>query len=317
MYKTGIWQSVPAHQLQSARVRDITSYRLLRDVSEKSDAVETFETIVRHLRLSSGIYRSTYAQRFRDLDPQVNAILERVFRGVTIEVQDWAASDCLASAEWTASLWPIFPSARLIASDILLSLIEVSGHGGKDAYILEPDGAPLQYIRPPFVVSLQKPIPLYYPLNRLVAARARRDLPEVQTVIEKWQTGDRSAASLWTVQEISLVHPLARRLAAGDTRFQIRTHSVFKRLPRACHVLRTMNIFNRGYFDESRLRLGVRCAFDSLIEGGIWVLGRTREEARPPSHSVSIFQRTGRALTLLNRINGGAEIDSVVLGAKF
>ena len=324
MYKTGIWHLVPARQLQNPRTRDVTSYRLLNEVAVDKgaghpEADEIFESIVRHLRLSSGIFRSTYRQRFSDLDPIVNGILHEVFGGANVEVHDWAASDCLASAEWASALWTMFPSARVIASDALLCLTEVSRRDGKEAYILEPDGTPLQYIRPPFVVSLQKPIPAYYPVNRVLASRAKRGLAEAQEASRQYQLS-RELHREWKVGEINLIHPRARRLAAQDTRFEARNHSVFAALPSPCHAIRTMNIFNRGYFEESQLRRGARCVFDSLVEDGIWVVGRTREEMHPPRNSVSIFQKVGQkvgqkpgAFKLLHRQNDGSEIESLIL----
>jgi hypothetical protein len=313
MYKTGIWRLVPARQLQKPSMRDVTSYQLLKDVAgSDSKAEEIFETIVRHLRLSSGIYRSTYRRRFADLDPVVNAILQEVFARPTLEAHDWAASDCLASAEWAESLWTIFPSGRMIASDMLLSLIEVSCKERKEAYVFEPDGTPLQYIRPPFVVSLQKAIPGYYPVNRVVAAWGRRGLREPQEAARLGRVL-KGAERRWNVEEINLIHPLARRLAAKDSRFDARFHSVFAPLPSPCHVVRTMNILNRGYFGESRLRLAVNCVLDSLVDGGIWVVGRTREETLPPCNSASIFQKAGRTFNLLRRLNEGSEIEALVL----
>ena len=313
MYKTGIWQLVSASRLQNPNTRDVTSYQLLKQVGKNAEyqpeAEEIFESIVRFLRLPSGIFRSTYRQRFAGLDPMVNTILQEVFPQGALEVHDWAASDCLVSAEWAESLWPAFPSARVTASDTLLNLMEVSR--GSQAYVLEPDGTPLQFIRPPFVVSLQKPIPSYYPVNRLLAARARRLLRQAQQALRLHQ--QKQPHTPWEVEEISLIHPLARRLAAQGPRFEIQQHSVFKPLDSPCHAIRTMNIFNRGYFDELTLKTGAASVFDSLIEGGIWVVGRTTEETRPPRNSVSVFQKSGSAFKLLKRINGGSEIEDLVL----
>src|SRR5215831_11156892 len=112
MYKTGIWRLTTAAQLRDQNAADIISYQLLKEDSE-----EVFEAIVKHLRLSSGIFRSTYAQRFADLDPLINRILRGAFSRSDLEVHDWAASDCRVSVEWAASLWALFPEARVIASD--------------------------------------------------------------------------------------------------------------------------------------------------------------------------------------------------------
>jgi hypothetical protein len=302
MYKTGIWRLTTAAQLRDQNAADIISYQLLKEDSE-----EVFEAIVKHLRLSSGIFRSTYAQRFADLDPLINRILRGAFSRSDLEVHDWAASDCRVSVEWAASLWALFPEARVIASDLLLGLTEVTRKGSRQSYILEPDGTPLQYIQPPFVVSLQKPIPAHYPLNRWLASRAKRRVPEAQAAARD------GSSSNWRVDSISLIHPSARRLAAADSRFEVRAHSVFEPPMKPADVIRTMNIFNPGYFSEDRLRSGAACVERSLRNGGIWIVGRTTEETRPAHNSVSVFQKTAQGLALLERLNGGSEIEELVL----
>jgi hypothetical protein len=132
--------------------RDVSCQLLKNSVDYTPQTAADFEFVVRNLRLSSGIYRRTYPGRFADLDVAVNATLLEVFGNSTIEVHDWAASDCSVSAEWAESLWALFPAARFVASDILFHLVEVSKRQGTEAYILEPDGAAVQYIRPPLVL---------------------------------------------------------------------------------------------------------------------------------------------------------------------
>lgn len=315
VFRTGIWRLVPLKRLQDPNCADIVSYQLLTDPSlddpaRQQEAERTFEAIVKHLRLSSGIYRSTWPNRFADLDPVVTDILRDIYgSGAAIEVHDWAASDCRVSAEWAASLWKDFREARVIASDLFLWLAEVSR--GREVYIFEPDGTPLQYVRRPFVVPLQKPIPVHYPLNRWLRSRANRDLQEAREAA----LGAEKKTS-WTVRAISLIHPAARRLSATDPRFEVRRHSIFTRLSEPCHAVRTMNIFNRGYFSEERLREGAGCVADSLVDGGVWILGKTTEDTRPALNSVSIFQKTGASWKLLRALNGGSEIEQLALSPR-
>jgi len=312
MFKRGIWHLPSVSRLQNPHLADVVSYQLLKDPvledpERQREAELLFEGIVKHLRLSSGIYRSTYPNRFADLDPVVNGILADIFgSGAAIEVHDWAASDCRVSAEWAAVLWDVFPRARVIASDLHLNLLEVSCN--REAYIFEPDGTPLQYIRPPFVIPIQKPIPPYYVVNRMLVSRALRKLPHAREAALGI-----SKQSSWTVKPITLIHPSARRLAATDARFEVHRHSVFELLPRKCQVIRTMNIFNLVYFDQQRLRSGAACVFDSLAEKGVWVLGKTTADTRPSLNSVSIFQKSEGALKLLQRLNRGSEIENLVL----
>ncbi|MGA8029553.1 MAG: hypothetical protein WB992_20615, partial [Bryobacteraceae bacterium] len=59
---------------------------------------ELFERLTPHVRLSNGVYRTTYAQRFRNLDPMVNAVLIENFPSETgLRIEDWAASTGLTS----------------------------------------------------------------------------------------------------------------------------------------------------------------------------------------------------------------------------
>ncbi len=318
MLKFGLHRLPPSENRRVRQgFRDV-SCRLLKESADYSPQTSAdFEFVVRNLRLSSGIYRRTYPGRFADLDVAVNATFVEVFGNSPIEVHDWAASDCSVSAEWAASLWHLFPAARFVASDILFHLIEVSKNEGQEAYILEPDGAAIQYIRPPFVLSLQEQIPWYYPVNSWLASKAKHRLDEIRKILNRCQwPGDENAVlhfPPWTLQQVSLIHPRARFMRASDSRFEIRQHSVFAPLPAPSNAIRTMNIFNRGYFNESKLLQGIHAVFDSLSDGGIWIVGRTTEETRPSKNRASIFQKRGPSFFLRSRLNGGAEIEDLIL----
>lgn len=316
MFRTGIWRPSALKELEMSRRFRPVSYRLLKDVSpEDPDSIQLFEHIVRWLRLSSGIWRTTYPERFADVDSEVNRMLPKIFSDRPIDIHDWAASDCLASAEWAEKLVQLHPGARISASDLMLHLVEVSC--GPETFIVEPDGTPLQYVRPPFVISLQERLPFFYPVNRLLAARALARTGTIRKVLQqcRWpESGAQTVLTLppWTMERISLIHPRARQLWASGSGFDIRTHSVFTALASPCQVIRTMNIFNRKYFGEPMLRQGIRAVYESLEEDGIWVIGRTVEEKRPTRNCASIFQKTGGAFRPLFQLNGGSEIDTLV-----
>ena len=197
MFKFGLHRLPPSENRRVRQGFQDVSCRLLKNSADHSPQTSAdFEFVVRSLRLSSGIYRRTYPGRFADLDVAVNATLVEDFGNSAIEVHDWAASDCSVSAEWAASLWDLFPTARFVASDILFHLIEVAKAEGNEAYIVEPDGAAIQYIRPPFVLSLQAPIPWYYPVNFLLASKAKRSLDEIRSVLSQCHWPDDENAAL-------------------------------------------------------------------------------------------------------------------------
>src|SRR5438105_10688530 len=147
-------------RLRNYLTKDHVSLQLLRtSIPATPREIALFEAIMQQMRLASGVYRTTFPGRLRDLDRFVMELLGRRYdRQTALEVHDWAASDCLTSAEWAESLFERFPNAHLHASDLTLFLLELGLPNG-GAFILEPDVEPLQYLPPPFVIRLNPPEP--------------------------------------------------------------------------------------------------------------------------------------------------------------
>jgi len=81
-------------------------------------------------------------------------------------------------------------------------------------------------------------------------------------------------------------------------------------------VIRTMNIYNRAYFSEDRLREGVRAVLSSLKTDGMWIVGRTADEAAT-SHNATIFRKQdGGTLEIIERVGLGSEIEELALRAS-
>ena len=149
------------------------AYNLLR-VSDHPTAEEirTFEDICFTLRVSNGTWRTTFRDRFQDVDEKALSLMESSFsREASIDIQDRAVSSALTSAQWASRVFQIFPDAHFEASDLMTELSEMSPAPG-EIYITEKDGTPLQYVRPPFVVALNYPESWRNPVLRFVAARA-------------------------------------------------------------------------------------------------------------------------------------------------
>jgi len=281
-----------------------------------------FEKLMPHVRLSSGVYRTTYRQRFRGLNPVVNNVLRSSFSpSQQLRVEDWAASDCLTSAEWASELFPLFPHLEFAASDLLLFLLEVKRKGRDERFILEPDGTLLQYVRPPFVVRLGQPEPKVFLANWLLARSARNkwtrmrqslQLPSSPTLTEETAT----EANGWEIRKLPLVHPEALQLARHDSRFSVRSHSAFNQAEQVCNVIRTMNIYNRAYFSEDRLREGVRAVLSSLASDGLWIVGRTADEAARSHNATILRKREGGTLEIIERVGLGSEIEELALRAS-
>lgn len=272
------------------------------------DDVQRFEEISYRLRTSNGTTRMTFRNRMPDVDELARQLICHSYRAdKEFVVQDRAASTCLTSTEWARQLLTVYPRMHFEASDMLLYLFRVSLPDGS-AYIVEPTGQPLQYIKPPFAVCLSPREPLRYPLNHLVVARAKQKFRGL-SISEELSTP--SGHDQYQIDRISCVHPEALTLQNENPRFTVRVRSVFERTP-GVEILRTMNILNLAYFPTPRLIDGIQSAFLTVNPGGIWIVGRTHEE--DSKNHVTFFRRTEESWEILGRIGNGSEIEKLVMG---
>lgn len=332
MFKPGVWKRATflaappsgtvgrlLHRVAHSRV---SLHLLAIPDPPSSEDVALFEKLMPHVRLSSGVYRTTYRQRFRALNPVVNNLLRQSFSpSQNMRVEDWAASDCLTSAEWAQELFPLFPHLELVASDLLLFLLEVKREGSSNRFILEPDGTPLQYVRPPFVVRLTQPEPKVFLFNWLLARKARSVWKRVRSSIQLPSSSSLGEDALgnangFEIRKLPLIHPEALGLAKRNSRFFVRSHSAFEQSDQPCSVIRTMNIYNRAYFSEDHLREGVRAVLGSLANNGLWIVGRTEDEAAT-THNVTIFRKgESGVLDVVERVGRGSEIEELAVRAS-
>ena len=317
MWKSGICSLRETRQKTTffGRLRPV-SLHILREIDALNPAhVALFEEIVRDLRLSSGIYRTTTRSRFAWLDAAVQPLVSDSLREVDVlRVEDWATSDGLAAMEWAQSLSAMNLRMEMTASDLFLSLVECARPDGR-VWIAEPDGRLLQFVQPPFVVSLREREPAAYPVHRFIAARAMRAVGSLQPALRgiAWSSPlDETTheSGEWRFRQIPLVHPEARVFCRTHPWFRMALHNVFTARRPTVHVIRSMNILNRGYFDIETLRSGVRAAFESLVEGGLWIVGNTGNLANA-QRNASIYVRQGTGLALKERIGKGSEIDEL------
>jgi hypothetical protein len=313
MLRFGIYNEQQYRRAGSRR-RDLgaqVAYTLLDVGSDPSDErISMFEDLCFRLRTSNGTFRTSFPQRFVDLDAAASRWMSELFAPeIAIQIQDRAASHCLTSHDWAQRVFAVHSRAEFEASDLVLCLYELSLASG-ETYIVEPSGEPLQFIRPPFVLSVSHREPRRYPLNLWLGVRARQRFARL-ALPQGWMQSE--AGPGYRVRRISCVHPRAAALAVRDPRFRVRTRSVFEVTPQACDVLRTMNILNRAYFSEDELESAVNAAFDSIRTGGLWIVGRTWEEDF--SNHATFFRRRDNAWQILGRIGNGSELEQLALAA--
>jgi hypothetical protein len=291
--------------------RQCISYGLLRHASDSDVGRELFETVVWDLEFSSGICRTTRANRFTDADDLLLSLLED--RGAPAEVHDWAASDCGSSCELAGKVFERFPAARVTASDITFHIVSARDARGREEFFFEESGDPLQYVSPPFVIPLNRPAPRLGVVNRVMRSRALERAREIARGFPPPED-DSAGPDGWRFSRLSLVHPSAAALAAADPRFRIAVHSIFERLEIRVDVIRTMNILNRCYFSDGRIAAAAGAVFHSLREGGLWMVGRTGGDGR---NSASVFEKRETRFEQVAELNGGSEAAAIAREAVF
>jgi hypothetical protein len=297
----------PERRFAGARV----AYNLL-DIGEHptDEEIRVFEDISFTLRTSNGTFRTSFRNRFRDVDEVAIRWMRELWPADSpLSIEDRAVSHGLTSCEWAERVFEAFPDSRFEASDRLTCLLELTLESG-EVYIVERDGTPLQYVKPPHVVSVHGPESWRNPWLRMVAARAGKRFAELKLPAGWMET---SGGAGFKVRPISCIHPRATALLATNEHFQFRVRSVFDLTVPGCDVIRTMNIFNRQYFPDEQLREGANAVFASLRNGGLWIVGRTLEGDF--SNHVTILQRKEGAWEIRERIGKGSEMEDVALGA--
>jgi hypothetical protein len=323
MYKLGIWREKDLmHEKTWFGTSKPLAYTLLNVSGPILECdCKRFERVIRTVRLGSGVFRTTHSKRFADVDPVVQSILENTYApNRAVRVCDWAASDALASLEWADTVFAHYPFATMEASDTVLHLVEAS-NDSHETFILEPDGTPLQYIRPPFVVSTSHRERCFYPVNVAIswwAARRFRELERVTASVRWKMIADTSPTHIgrWRFHMIPLIHPSAARAAACSSRFRIAHHDVFVPQRPRCDVLRLMNLFNPKTFSPERTKQALTNVLDSIEVGGFLIVGRTMEG---PSrrNDVSIIRKSPEGVKIAARIGRGWESETLLHQTSF
>jgi hypothetical protein len=298
--------------------RPLVAYDLLSYGNPPGEAdILRFEQIVRDARLSSGIFRTTYRGRFRDLDALVLGLLKaNNDQRTKLSVEDWAASDGLTAAEWATGILSSFPLARVTASDKILFLVNARSRLGA-RYILEPDGAPLQFICPPLVVSLTSDRPALLSFNRVLSVWARSDVSSIQRKLREVHWGQfpdevTRVVNRWDFRQIPLIHPDVWNFRRANPGFLIREHDAFCPAPVKCDVLRVMNLLTSAYFSTPELKRGAMAAVSSLTDGGLLILGRTAEDGSRQTDA-TVFRKDPGGLAVVGRLGSGSEIEVLVM----
>lgn len=323
MLKLGIHRADSPQLYDGSPLEDRVAFPLLRtEVPASPREVDRFNAIMKTLRLHKGVYRTTTSHRFRELDQFVLPLLEERFEvSDPLHVEDWAVSAGITSVEWFEVLVSRFPRLTMTASDLHLDLVEVQVPG-TGTFVLDAEGNALQFLKGKLVIPLHREEKALFLVNYAVQRWALSRLQSLreagilqfgalETRPAEWRSGH------VVFRKIPLIHPRALTLSSSTDAFQFEMHSVFTpREAGSCDVIRSMNIFNRSYFPEPQLCNGIRCVWESLRLGGVWIVGRTLEEQPGRPNQASVYQKSAEGFCTVAATNGSSEISNLVSDFK-
>jgi len=237
------------------------------------------------LRLPNGTWKTTYPNRLGDLD---ELLLEHLPRGRELELMDAGVSSGVSTVEWSDRLRESGVAHRLLAGDLhpdgrLLGIgpwIDVLfDAGGREPLLFELGqlSVPLRSDRR--AVRLLRPA-----LTRLLSPLAGRARP------------------------VPLVSPrLLRRPEIELVRDDVTEPG---RFPQRFDAVRVANLLQPAYFDAPSIGRIAANLRDRLREGGLLAVCRTGEDG---VNRATIFRRRGAGFTREAALNGGSEVEELVL----
>ena len=116
-----------------------------------------------------------------------------------------------------------------------------------------------------------------------------------------------------SARPISVFVPELQELIQWDSRCRQVQYDLFDGDVRENYnYVRCMNVLNRAYFSAERLKPAVERLLSSLEEGGILQIGLTLEN-EDETQIVSFYRKTSNGLKLVRALNGGSELDDIVI----
>lgn len=229
------------------------------------------------LEAGAGVFKITRPGRFDQLDSRICEWAREAIPGKSLLVHDAAASNAITSVELYRRLSEI-RSCRLTASDYFHRLWLVKT--GQWTVAFDEQHSPLQLSGPGFVLPVRRKESWRYCVNRIVQQYLlQRVVPAAQERLARFRSQDcpepmRSS----DIRALPLFHPLAIRTANTEQGFELCQHDVFRPLEPKVDILRVMNFLTPRHLPDLEILRGFRAMVESVVPGGLIVVGRTRDE---------------------------------------
>jgi hypothetical protein len=251
------------------------------------------------LQLSNGTFKTTADRRLDDVNELVTTLLLPC--DSQLRIMDVAVSSGVSTAEWSDHLLAHGIDHRMTAGDA------------------EPEGVLLHIRRRAAILWQSDGYPLALQLGRrcIYLDRSRRSTRVLRWPLRHLFTLVMSAACQWLghrwICPVCLVSPrVANHYVIRVIRDDILDPA---RFTNQFDVCRAANILNREYFPDNQLRLMVRNLRARLRANGLLVVCRSTYRHGTWVNRATILRRVGDRMEVIGRLNGGSEVEDLLIDA--
>jgi hypothetical protein len=264
------------------------------------------------LYLKNGVTKTTYAERFTDL----NALsLNYLPKDEVLEINDVAVSSGISTLEWYELLAEKGYKVNIIGGDISVDAYFLKVFGVVSA-LYEKGYFPLQFevgsFRFPVMVVQGILKSLIFNLFQGICSLGFAFSPEAKKIVFNGGAESYSNAFI-KLSKVDLISPLLKW--EENRHIRIIEDDIFKINPEFTQkfsVLRAANILNLGYFNDQTLMQLLGTLRQRIKPGGLFIVCRTRKSDKL-NHATLFRLKENGQFEMLERLREGSEIEHLVL----
>lgn len=234
------------------------------------------------IRLPSGVFKTTQARRFDDLNERTLRVLPT---DRPLELMDVAISTGITTVEWSEQLTAAGVDHHIVAGDSHIEAV----------WVTVPLVGEMLSDRDGNVLLAEIAGRLVDPTGG--TARSALVLPLLKV-----------AARRLPPRPVELVSRRVRECPAID----VVEDDIFVARPELrdrFHAVRAANILNEAYFDDARLRAAIATLRERLRSGGLLIVCRTHDDG---TNHGTFFRADTDGWTIVDRIGDGSEIEHLI-----
>lgn len=250
------------------------------------------------LQLSNGTFKTISERRLDDVNELVTTLLPS---DLQLRIMDVAVSSGVATAEWSEYLLAHGINHQMTAGD------------------LEPEGVLLHICRRGAILWQSDGHPLALQLGRrcIYLDRSRRTTRVLRWPLRQLFRLVVSPAWQWLGHPWIDTVPFVSHRVANHFAIQVIRDDILEpaRFTNQFDVCRAANILNREHFSDSELQLMARNLRARLRENGLLVVCRSTYRHGTWVNRATLLRRVSDRMEVMGRLNGGSEVEELLIDA--